>query len=90
MFKPCSFDPSENDFDRLITWKQIAKEKNGQTFPFFTWFQEIIKLTRSHLSNEFSVGLIEGFISKDDAWEKLRNCEPGTFLLRFSDSTRGK
>lgn len=88
MFKPSYDDPLENSSDRLITWQQFAKDKNGQKISFFTWFQEITKLIRLHLSREFANGLIEGFISADDAWEKLRNCEIGTFLLRFSESKR--
>ncbi|XP_055307336.1 signal transducer and transcription activator-like [Sitodiplosis mosellana] len=76
--------------DPLITWKQFCKDPlPGQKFPFYHWFHDTTKLTRSHLSKEWNKGLIHGFIRKDKAEEMLRTCPAGTFLLRFSDSQLG-
>ncbi|XP_055316880.1 signal transducer and transcription activator-like isoform X2 [Sitodiplosis mosellana] len=81
------YDPSGDD--RFISWHQFAKDKGTRKFTFFTWFYEVTKLIRSHLSKEWENGLIEGFISMDEASEKLQYSKSGTFLLRFSDSTPG-
>ena len=86
LFKTNHFDAST---DRLVSWKQFGKDKS-QDFTFFTWFHDVTKLVRLYLRDEWGAGLIEGFISKDEAWNKLRNYAHGTFLLRFSDSTLGK
>ncbi|XP_055308232.1 signal transducer and transcription activator-like [Sitodiplosis mosellana] len=79
------------DQDPLMSWEQFGKDKMPARtdFTFFTWFYEATQLTRVHLSKEWQNGLIAGFISKDKATEELLKCEPGTFLLRFSDSASG-
>lgn len=48
-----------------------------------------MKLTRDQLRGPWTEGLIIGFINKRQAEEKLLQCPPGTFLLRFSDSELG-
>ncbi|XP_055315898.1 signal transducer and transcription activator-like [Sitodiplosis mosellana] len=81
-------NPSTVSTDRPVSWNEFGKAKS-QDFTFFAWFHDVTKLVRLYLREEWGAGLIEGFISKDEAWEKLRNCAPGTFLLRFSDSQLG-
>lgn len=49
-----------------------------------------MKLTRDQLRGPWTEGHIIGFISKREAEDKLLKCQPGTFLLRFSDSELGK
>lgn len=76
---------------QTISWIQFCKQTLvGRKFSFFTWFYEVTKLTRLHLSEQWNKGLIHGFISKEKAREILLACNPGTFLLRFSDSELGK
>lgn len=75
--------------DRLISWHQFAKLRRPQ-HTFYAWFHEATKLVRLHLRKEWKDGLIEGFISKDNATKMLKKAKTGTFLLRFSDSMPGK
>lgn len=80
-----------NAEDRPITWSQFCKEPLPErTFTFWDWFYAVMKLTRDQLRGPWTEGLIIGFISKREAEEKLLKCQPGTFLLRFSDSELGK
>lgn len=80
-----------NPDDRPITWPQFCKEQLPErNFTFWEWFFAIMKLTRDQLRGPWTDGLINGFISKRQAEEKLNKCPPGTFLLRFSDSEIGK
>ncbi|XP_055306223.1 signal transducer and transcription activator-like isoform X2 [Sitodiplosis mosellana] len=82
------FGPSPREH-RSMSWEQFGKAQlqPHTDFSFFTWFYEAAKLTRVHLSEQWK--LIAGFISKDKATEELLKYEPGTFLLRFSDSALG-
>lgn len=85
------FEPSPKQ-DRLVSWDQFCKSSlKGRNFSFFVWFHEAVKLTRLHLSEQWKKGLIEGFISRDQAEKKLLTgpSAAGTFLLRFSDSNLG-
>lgn len=77
--------------DRSITWSLFCKEPlPDRVFTFWDWFYAIMKLTRDQLRSPWGDTLIIGFVSKRNAEEKLRNCSPGTFLLRFSDSEIGE
>lgn len=58
-------------------------------FTFAEWFCDVMKLTRECLSAAWNDGLITGFISKANAEAQLIKQPIGTFLLRFSDSSRG-
>ncbi|XP_037029300.1 signal transducer and activator of transcription 5A-like isoform X2 [Bradysia coprophila] len=81
-----NFDPN----DRPISWSQFCKEPLPErTFTFWDWFYAVMKLTRDQLRGPWTEGLIIGFINKRQAEEKLLQCPPGTFLLRFSDSELG-
>lgn len=48
-----------------------------------------MKLTRDHLRAPWCANLIIGFIDREKAENMLLKCDPGTFLLRFSDSELG-
>ncbi|XP_053381113.1 signal transducer and activator of transcription 6-like [Mercenaria mercenaria] len=84
--------------DELVTLKKFCFDKlektdssddNTQlTFSFWKWFIGIYNLLDKYLLNFWKDGLIMGFVSKDEAKEKLKRCKngkSGTFLLRFSD-----
>lgn len=80
-----------NADDRPITWSQFCKEPlPDRTFTFWDWFYAVMKLTRDQLRGPWTEGLIIGFINKRQAEDMLLKCQPGTFLLRFSDSELGK
>ena len=61
----------------------------GRKFSFWKWFYMIMKLTKSHLDSPWSNGYILGFADKADVQAKLLQSNPGTFILRFSDSELG-
>uniref|UniRef100_A0A8D8XA37 Signal transducer and activator of transcription n=2 Tax=Cacopsylla melanoneura TaxID=428564 RepID=A0A8D8XA37_9HEMI len=74
----------------LLGWTQFCKEPlPDRTFTFWEWFYAVMKLTREHLKNVWSDGLIMGFVRKRRAEEMLSAKAKGTFLLRFSDSELG-
>lgn len=74
-----------------ISWAQFAETQMvNQKFSFWEWFYAAMKLVRDHLSEAWTENRIVGFISKSQTEEILRNCRPGTFLLRFADSVIGK
>uniref|UniRef100_A0A8C0GDW9 Signal transducer and activator of transcription n=1 Tax=Chelonoidis abingdonii TaxID=106734 RepID=A0A8C0GDW9_CHEAB len=61
---------------------------NPPTFSFWTWLDGILNLIRDHLAQLWKDGHIMGFVSRK--WERqlLKRKQMGTFLLRFSESTR--
>lgn len=73
-----------------ITWAQFCKDiLPERSFTFWDWVYAIIKLIREQLQHLWKDNLIMGFVHKKCAEEMLLNCAPGTFLLRFSDSSLG-
>lgn len=78
------------DNNTLLSWAQFCKEPlSERTFTFWEWFHAVMKLTREHLRGPWSDDLIHGFLQKKQTEEMLSACQPGTFLLRFSDSELG-
>lgn len=78
------------NINKEITWTQFCKDPLPErSFTFWDWFYWVMRLTKDHLREPWKEGLINGFISKSQAEEMLLKCEPGTFLLRFSDSILG-
>ncbi|XP_054092045.1 signal transducer and transcription activator isoform X2 [Zeugodacus cucurbitae] len=76
-----------NDY---ISFSQFCKDKMPNcVFSFWEWFYDIKKLTTTYLKEAWAKGHIVGFISKREASEILSRQAHGTFLLRFSDSTKG-
>lgn len=73
----------------ILTRKMYSIQQFDNGFTFAEWFYDIMILTQKYLSDAWKNGLIIGFISKADAETILNTQLIGTFLLRFSDSTRG-
>ncbi|CAO1437269.1 unnamed protein product [Diamesa hyperborea] len=72
--------------------KLSSVEKNTQTFlrgskiNFMKWYYSAIEFTQHNLCELWNEKFIIGFIDEKSAEELLLGCEPGTFLLRLSDS----
>uniref|UniRef100_H3DKH4 Signal transducer and activator of transcription n=1 Tax=Tetraodon nigroviridis TaxID=99883 RepID=H3DKH4_TETNG len=67
--------------DQLVHWSQFFKEN-------WIWIDGILELIKKHLVNLWKEGLIMGFVSRKGTKELLRDKENGTFLLRFSESSK--
>ncbi|NXO48646.1 STAT1 protein, partial [Aramus guarauna] len=75
--------------DGLIPWTRFCKENiNDKNFPFWLWIEGILELIKKHLLCLWNDGCIMGFISKEKERALLKDQSPGTFLLRFSESSR--
>ncbi|NXW40867.1 STAT1 protein, partial [Nyctiprogne leucopyga] len=75
--------------DGLIPWTKFCKENmNDKNFPFWLWIEGILELIKKHLLCLWNDGCIVGFISKERERALLKDQNPGTFLLRFSESSR--
>ncbi|KAK3739189.1 hypothetical protein QZH41_017344, partial [Actinostola sp. cb2023] len=62
---------------------------NSRMFTFWKWFYSILDVVKRNMLEEWRDGIIYGFISKQDAQDDIINLQPGTFLVRFSDSELG-
>ncbi|CAO1364064.1 unnamed protein product [Diamesa hyperborea] len=75
---------------KMITWAQFCKDPlPDRSFTFWEWFYAAMRFIREHLCDLWNQNYIFGFIDKLSAEQLLLSCEPGTFLLRFSDSELG-
>ncbi|NXA81480.1 STAT1 protein, partial [Thryothorus ludovicianus] len=75
--------------DGLIPWTRFCKENiNDKNFSFWLWIEGILELIKKHLLCLWNDGCIVGFISKERERALLKDQRPGTFLLRFSESTK--
>ncbi|XP_032076009.1 signal transducer and activator of transcription 1-alpha/beta isoform X2 [Thamnophis elegans] len=75
--------------DGLISWARFCKENlNDKNFAFWLWIEGILELIRKHLICLWNDGHIMGFVSKEQERMLLKDMETGTFLLRFSESSR--
>uniref|UniRef100_A0A8K9XZB5 Signal transducer and activator of transcription n=1 Tax=Oncorhynchus mykiss TaxID=8022 RepID=A0A8K9XZB5_ONCMY len=73
----------------LIPWTKFCKQNvNEKSFPFWLWIEGILDLIKRHLLCLWNDGCIMGFVSKEREKALLKDKEPGTFLLRFSESSR--
>ncbi|NXC74963.1 STAT1 protein, partial [Anhinga anhinga] len=80
---------SGGSHDGLIPWTRFCKENiNDKSFPFWLWIEGILELIKKHLLCLWNDGCIMGFISKEKERALLKDQSPGTFLLRFSESSR--
>ncbi|NXC80650.1 STAT1 protein, partial [Cercotrichas coryphoeus] len=61
---------------------------NDKNFPFWLWIEGILELIKKHLLCLWNDGCIMGFISKERERALLKDQSPGTFLLRFSESSK--
>lgn len=78
--------------DMSITWDAFFRDKlPGRNFSFWDWFYNAIKLVES-LSTHWNNNIIFGFIDKATAISQLELdlYQPGTFILRFSETICGK
>uniref|UniRef100_A0A8C7XS35 Signal transducer and activator of transcription n=1 Tax=Oryzias sinensis TaxID=183150 RepID=A0A8C7XS35_9TELE len=73
----------------LIPWTKFCKQgANEKAFAFWLWIEGILDLIKRHLLSLWNDGSIMGFISKEREKALLSGKCPGTFLLRFSESSR--
>nr|AMA10943.1 signal transducer and activator of transcription 1 variant 1 [Acanthogobius hasta] len=73
----------------LIPWTKFCKQSAMEkTFPFWLWIEGILDLIKRHLLPLWNDGYIMGFISKEREKQLLSDRCPGTFLLRFSESSK--
>ncbi|XP_037552511.1 signal transducer and activator of transcription 1a [Nematolebias whitei] len=73
----------------LIPWTKFCKQSaNEKSFPFWLWIEGILDLIKRHLLSLWNDGCIMGFLSKEREKALLSDKCPGTFLLRFSESSR--
>uniref|UniRef100_A0A8C4HZQ4 Signal transducer and activator of transcription n=1 Tax=Dicentrarchus labrax TaxID=13489 RepID=A0A8C4HZQ4_DICLA len=61
----------------------------GKPFSFWMWLDSILELIKKHLLPVWNENYIMGFVSKEMERTLLKDREPGTFLLRFSESHLG-
>uniref|UniRef100_A0A3B5MDH2 Signal transducer and activator of transcription n=1 Tax=Xiphophorus couchianus TaxID=32473 RepID=A0A3B5MDH2_9TELE len=66
-----------------------AKNIPGKPFSFWMWLDSILELIKKHLLPVWNENFIMGFVSKEMERALLKDREPGTFLLRFSESHLG-
>uniref|UniRef100_A0A8C4GHA3 Signal transducer and activator of transcription n=1 Tax=Dicentrarchus labrax TaxID=13489 RepID=A0A8C4GHA3_DICLA len=71
-----------------IPWTKFCKGANEKAFPFWLWIEGILDVIKRHLLSLWNDGSIMGFISKEREKALLSDKCPGTFLLRFSESSR--
>lgn len=74
--------------DGQIPWTKFCKSANEKAFPFWLWIEGILDLIKRHLLSLWNDGSIMGFISKEREKALLSDKCPGTFLLRFSESSK--
>uniref|UniRef100_A0A8C5BTI6 Signal transducer and activator of transcription n=1 Tax=Gadus morhua TaxID=8049 RepID=A0A8C5BTI6_GADMO len=71
-----------------ITWAKFCKNMAGKGFSFWVWLDNIIDLVKKYILALWNEGYIMGFISKERERAILSPKPPGTFLLRFSESSK--
>ncbi|KAI4796361.1 hypothetical protein KUCAC02_027813 [Chaenocephalus aceratus] len=75
--------------DGQIHWGKFCKQSaNEKAFPFWLWIEGILDLIKRHLLSLWNDGCIMGFICKEREKALLSDKCPGTFLLRFSESSK--
>ncbi|XP_056653853.1 signal transducer and activator of transcription 2 isoform X2 [Monodelphis domestica] len=72
----------------LLSWPAFSKQESppGKQ-PFWTWLDKIRDLVHSHLADIWRDGHIKGFVTRNQAERLLKKKLPGTFLLRFSETS---
>ncbi|XP_054640542.1 signal transducer and activator of transcription 1-alpha/beta-like isoform X2 [Dunckerocampus dactyliophorus] len=81
---------AERNPDGLIAWSKFYKppSANKKVNSFWLWIDGTLDLIQKHLLVLWNDGIIMGFISKERAMALLSDKCPGTFLLRFSESSK--
>ncbi|TKS67565.1 Signal transducer and activator of transcription 4 [Collichthys lucidus] len=67
----------------------LGEKLLGKPFSFWMWLDSILELIKKHLLPVWNENYIMGFVSKEMERTLLKDREPGTFLLRFSESHLG-
>jgi len=82
--------PSQVD-NKPITFQRFAKQnlRDDVNFSFWEWFFLIMQLIKQKLLKFWDEGWLVGFISKQDASQRMLMAPQPTFLLRFSDTQTG-
>uniref|UniRef100_UPI003AAC585E signal transducer and activator of transcription 4 isoform X2 n=1 Tax=Centroberyx gerrardi TaxID=166262 RepID=UPI003AAC585E len=76
--------------DCHVSWSKFSKENiPGKPFSFWMWLDSILELIKKHLLPVWNDNYIMGFVSKEMERALLKDRDPGTFLLRFSESHLG-
>ncbi|VDI15779.1 signal transducer and activator of transcription 5B, partial [Mytilus galloprovincialis] len=73
--------------DKMMDVKE-SKDAKNKSATFWMWVLSVYNLTKFHLQDYWTEGLIDGFSAKEDCEMKLKFLKPFknyTFLLRFSD-----
>ncbi|XP_062390524.1 signal transducer and activator of transcription 1b [Sardina pilchardus] len=70
-----------------VPWTKFCKSSD-RGFSFWLWMDSILDLIKRHLLSLWNDGFIMGFVSKEREKVLLRDKSPGTFLLRFSESSK--
>lgn len=75
--------------DSQVKWTRFAKENlSGLNFSFWTWFDGVLELVKTHLEDIWNDGWVMGFVSRKKEKLLLKTKMHGTFLLRFSESCK--
>uniref|UniRef100_A0A4W3JAU0 Signal transducer and activator of transcription n=1 Tax=Callorhinchus milii TaxID=7868 RepID=A0A4W3JAU0_CALMI len=74
--------------DCQVSWSKFCKETLPNRFSFWLWLDGILELIKKHLLALWIDDYIVGFVSKEKERALLKDKLPGTFLLRFSESSR--
>ncbi|MBN3319233.1 STAT3 protein, partial [Atractosteus spatula] len=83
------FGKQQNYDSFRVTWARFSKENlPGLGFSFWLWFDGILVLVKNFLEKLWKDGYIMGFVSKGKEKVLLKKKQDGTFLLRFSESSR--
>uniref|UniRef100_A0A4W5REW6 Signal transducer and activator of transcription n=1 Tax=Hucho hucho TaxID=62062 RepID=A0A4W5REW6_9TELE len=77
----------------LIPWTKFCKQNvNEKSFPFWLWIEGILDLIKRHLliphQHTDQTHIASVCLSEEREKALLKDKEPGTFLLRFSESSR--
>ncbi|XP_065883114.1 signal transducer and activator of transcription 5B-like [Dysidea avara] len=82
---------NDRDTSQFMVTKQIVFKEHLQSrgFTFWEWFYKTSELIKTCLRREWNANLILGFLDKREAHEMLLRCQPGTFIVRFTESEPG-
>ncbi|KAJ8384107.1 hypothetical protein AAFF_G00208980 [Aldrovandia affinis] len=72
----------------LVPWAKFCKNATEKNFSFWLWIEGILELIKRHLMSLWNDGCIMGFVSKERERALLKDKSSGTFLLRFSESSK--
>ncbi|XP_072511144.1 signal transducer and activator of transcription 2 isoform X3 [Notamacropus eugenii] len=89
MLKKKLFEKEHKKESQLsLSWPAFAKQDSPPgKMPFWTWLDKILDLVHNHLKDIWKDGLIKGFVTRAQALKLLKKNLPGTFLLRFSETS---